>query len=71
MLTLTTPQGITLTADTDVRLASLWADEQLGGEWDDGLSPFDQHTAMNDFIDDVHAMQDGEIDGYTVTAAAT
>ncbi len=44
-----------------------WADAQLGASWDDGLPPFDQHDVMNDMIDEIHAMQDGEIPGYTVT----
>jgi hypothetical protein len=70
MLTMTTPEGRTFTADTDVRLASLWADVQFGAHWDDGLPPFDQHDVMNDMIDEVHAMQDGEIPGYTVTESS-
>src|SRR3546814_2624525 len=46
--------------------ASLWADAQLGPGWDTHLTPFDEHTVMNDLIDEIHAIQDGEIPGYTV-----
>ena len=69
MLTLTTPEGHTFTADTDVQLASLWADAQLNPGWDTHLTPFDEHTVMNDMIDEIHAIEDGEIPGYTITAS--
>ncbi|HOV99835.1 MAG TPA: hypothetical protein PLY19_00035 [Rhodoglobus sp.] len=69
MLTLTTPEGHRFTANTDVRLASLWADAQLGPGWDTHLAPFDEHTVMNDMIDEIHAIQDGEIPDYTVTTS--
>lgn len=68
MLTLTTANGDTLTADTDVHLAAQWADLQLGAGWDKNLAPFDEHTIMNDMLDEIHAIHDGQLPGYTITA---
>ncbi|QJU56286.1 hypothetical protein SCB71_21315 (plasmid) [Herbiconiux sp. KACC 21604] len=67
MLSLTTPDGRTITADTDVELASRWLDAQHGDNWADGLIPFDEHDAMNSTIEELALMQDGLFPGYTVT----
>ena len=67
MLTLTTPEGITVTAPTDVQLASAWGDRIHGPAWDVDLSPFDQHTIMHELLDEVHEIEAGEHPGYTVT----
>lgn len=67
MLTLTTPDGTTITAATDVELASKWLDHQHGQNWDTGLIPFDQHDAMNSTIEELALMRDGILSGYTVT----
>ncbi|MEV8241988.1 hypothetical protein AB0O90_17215 [Microbacterium testaceum] len=67
MLTLTTPEGDTLTADTDVHLASQWLDKQHGEDWAEGLIPFDVHDAMNTALDDLALIRDGNLTGYTLT----
>jgi hypothetical protein len=67
MLTLTTPDGTAIIADTDVELASKWLDHQHGRNWDTGLIPFDQHDAMNSTIEELALMRDGILSGYTVT----
>lgn len=67
MLTLTTPEGDTLTADTDVHLASQWLDRQHGEGWEKGLIPFDEHDVMNTALDDLALIRDGSLTGYTLT----
>ncbi|RLK46425.1 hypothetical protein [Microbacterium telephonicum] len=67
MLTLTTETGHTLTADTDVELAALWADHDNGEGWDDDLSPFDEHTIMGGYIDAVYDAKAGAIAGCRVS----
>lgn len=66
MLTLTTPDGTAINANTDVELASKWLDHQHGKNWDTGLIPFDQHDAMNSTIEELALMRDGILTGYTV-----
>jgi hypothetical protein len=67
MLTLTTPDGTAITADTDVELASKWLDHQHGENWDTGLIPFDQNDIMYSTLDELALMRDGILSGYTVT----
>ena len=67
MLILTTPDGNTITAATDVELASKWLDKQHGADWAAGLIPFDEHDAMNSTIEELALMADGIFPGYTVT----
>ncbi len=66
MLTLTTDTRHTLTADTDVELAALWADHDNGQGWDDDLSPFDEHTIISEYIEAIHEAQAGSIAGCAV-----
>jgi hypothetical protein len=68
---LTTPEGDTITAATDVELASKWLDKQHGEGWDDPLSPFDEHDAMNSTIEELALMADGIFPGYSVTEPNT
>ncbi|MGZ0069714.1 hypothetical protein [Microbacterium arborescens] len=68
MLTLTTPEGLTLAAETHVQLASAWADKELGPGWDEGSSPFDVHTTLWEYIENVHAVEDGGHSGYSIVA---
>ena len=67
MLTLTTNAGHTITAESAVQLASLWADLELGTGWDDGASPYDVHTTVNEYVDAVREAQAGYVAGYSVT----
>ncbi|WP_440711648.1 hypothetical protein [Herbiconiux sp. YIM B11900] len=67
MLTLTTPDGTTISADTDVELASKWLDHQHGTDWDTGVIPFDQHDVIHSTIEEIALMRDGSLSGYTVT----
>ena len=67
MLLLTTPAGDTITACTDVELASKWLDKQYGETWADGLIPFDEHDYMHSTIEELALMRDGIFPGYTVT----
>lgn len=71
MLLLTTPAGDTITARTDVELASKWLDKQYGDDWADGLIPFDEHDYMNSTIEELALMADGIFPGYTVTDTDT
>lgn len=67
MLTLTTPDGRTVTGDTDVQLAARWLDAQYGENWEKGLTPFDEHDIMHSTIEELALMRDGHLPGYTVT----
>jgi hypothetical protein len=67
MLTLTTPEGDTLTADTDVHLASQWLDTQHGKGWEKGLIPFGEHDVMNTALDELALIRDGSLTDYTLT----
>ncbi len=71
MLILTTPEGVTLTAATDVELASKWLDKQHGEGWENGVIPFDEHDAMNSAIEELALMADGIFPGYTVAELTT
>ena len=65
MLTLTTPEGTTLTAPTDVQLADKWGELQYGEDWHN-LAPFDEHTAMNEALEELALMREGSFFGYSV-----
>jgi hypothetical protein len=67
VLTLTTPDGVTLTGSNDVHLASLWLDHQHGEGWEHGLIPFDEHDVMFSTLEELALMQDGLFPGYTIT----
>jgi hypothetical protein len=71
VLLLTTPTGDTITARTDVELASKWLDKQYGETWADGLIPFDEHDYMNSTIEELALMADGIFPGYTITEPTT
>ena len=51
MNTITATDGIQLSAETDVILASRLADHELGAGWDKGISPFDQHTILGEYLE--------------------
>ncbi|MDD7963100.1 hypothetical protein [Microbacterium thalli] len=70
MLTLITREGLTLTASTHVELASMWADQELGAGWDQDSSPFDVHTTMWEYIENVDAVREGAHSGYSLTVAS-
>jgi len=71
VLILTTPNGDTVTAATDVELASKWLDKQYGNDWATGLIPLDEHDAMFSTIEELDLMRSGLIDGYAVTEPTT
>ena len=66
MLTLTTPDGTTITAKTDVQLADKWGALQYGDYWHN-LAPFDEHTAMNEALEELALMREGTFPNYTIT----
>lgn len=68
---LTTPAGDTISASTDVELASKWLDKQYGETWADGLIPFDEHDYMNSTIEELALMRDGIFPGYAITEPTT
>ena len=51
MNTIKATDGSVLSAETDVRLASQLADHELGTGWDEGISPFDQHTILGEYLE--------------------
>lgn len=71
MLLLTTPEGDTITAATDVELAARWLDKQHGTGWENGLIPFDEHDAMNSTLEELALIADGIFAGYSVTRLNT
>ena len=51
MITITATDGIRLSAETDVLLASKLADYEQGKGWEEGISPFDQHTILGEYLE--------------------
>lgn len=51
MVTIETTDGKQISAKTEVLLASHLADHELGTGWDDGISPFDEHTILGEYLD--------------------
>ncbi|ALQ32629.1 hypothetical protein AA310_00200 [Arthrobacter sp. YC-RL1] len=51
MVTIETADGKQINAETEVLLASRLADHELGTGWDDGISPFDEHTILGEYLD--------------------
>lgn len=51
MITIETTGGKQISAKTEVLLASHLADHELGTGWDDGISPFDEHTILGEYLD--------------------
>nr|WP_176705007.1 hypothetical protein [Arthrobacter sp.] len=49
--TITATDGTQLSAETDVLLASKLADYEQGKGWDEGISPFDQHTILGEYLE--------------------
>ena len=66
MLTLTTPEGVTHTADTDIELADKWGQLEHGDQWD-AAPPFAEHTAMWAYLEALAELRDNPTPGYTLT----
>lgn len=68
MFELTTPAG-TISASTEVELASRWAVLELGGEWDAECGPFIEHTTVWEYVEALELVGNGSLDGYVLRAA--
>ena len=51
MVTIETTDGKQISAETEVLLASHLADHALRTGWDDGISPFDEHSILGEYLD--------------------
>ena len=69
MLELITPTG-TLTADTDVELASQWAALEHGQAWDETCGPFIEHTTVWEYVEALELVRDGHVDDHELTEIA-
>lgn len=67
MLTLTTPDGATVTGQDEIHLATVWLDHQYGKGWEKDLSPFDEHDIVWSTLEELALMRDGHLPGYTIT----
>ena len=68
MLELTTPAG-TISASTEVELASRWAVLELGGDWDAACGPLIEHTTVWEYVEALELVGNGSLDGYALRAA--
>ncbi|MBB2959545.1 hypothetical protein [Pseudoclavibacter helvolus] len=67
MLELITPTA-TLTADTEVELASRWAALENGGDWEVDVIPFVEHSTVWAYVEALELVRDGHVDDHTLTA---
>ncbi|WP_394255404.1 hypothetical protein [Pseudoclavibacter helvolus] len=69
MLQLITPTA-TLTADSDVELASRWAALEHGESWDAAVIPFVEHTTVWEYVEALELVRDGHVDDHQLTETA-
>ncbi len=66
MLELITPTA-TLTADTEVELASRWAALEHGDDWEADVIPLVEHTIVWAYVEALELVRDGHIDDHKLT----
>lgn len=66
MLELITPTA-TLTADTDVELASRWAALEHGDDWEADVIPLVEHSTVWEYVEALGLVRDGQVDDHELT----
>ncbi len=66
MLELITPTA-TLTADSEVELASWWAALEHGDDWEADVIPLVEHTTVWAYVEALELVRDGHVDDHELT----
>lgn len=66
MLTLTTPDGQTVTAPDEIRLAAAFGEQVEGIDWE-ALCPLDDHYLTWELIEFLALVRDDSMTGYRLT----
>ncbi|WP_371031320.1 hypothetical protein [Pseudoclavibacter sp. JSM 162008] len=66
MLELITPTA-TITADTEVELASRWAALEHGDDWDADVIPLVEHSTVWAYVEALELVRDGHVDEHELT----
>ncbi|WP_401001022.1 hypothetical protein [Agromyces sp. GXQ0307] len=66
MLTLTTPDGQTVTAPDELHLAAEFGEQVDGIDWE-ALCPFEDHTLTWEYIEFFALVRDDSMPGYRLT----
>ena len=69
MLELITPTA-TLTADTEVELASRWAALEHGDDWEADVIPLVEHSTVWAYVEALDLVRDGHVDDHQLTETA-